>query len=118
MGETDHTTGVPKGVLSIMHGGVDAVNFICDEPLIKAITFVGSDRAGKHIYDRGGANGKRVQSNMGAKSMSQLSFSRRQTDGETDHGVLMPDANKNFALNSLAGAAFGGACEPRVKACS
>ena len=53
-----------------MHGGVDAVNFICDEPLIKAITFVGSDKAGKHIYDRGGANGKRVQSNMGAKSMS------------------------------------------------
>lgn len=62
--------GVPKGVLNIIHGGVDAVNFICDEPRIKAISFVGSDRAGKHIYDRAGANGKRVQSNMGAKSGS------------------------------------------------
>jgi len=57
-----------------MHGGVDAVNFLCDEPLIKAITFVGSDTAGKHIYDRGGANGKRVQSNMGAKSKLSLYF--------------------------------------------
>ena len=92
-----------------MHGGVDAVNFICDEPLIKAITFVGSDRAGKHIYDRGGANGKRVQSNMGAKSMSYSYLSRHHLIcNPADHGVLMPDANKNFALNSLAGAAFGG----------
>jgi malonate-semialdehyde dehydrogenase (acetylating)/methylmalonate-semialdehyde dehydrogenase len=60
--------GLPKGVLNIIHGGVDAVNFICDEPRIKAISFVGSDKAGKHIFDRGGANGKRVQSNLGAKS--------------------------------------------------
>ena len=62
--------GLPKGVLNIIHGGVDAVNFICDEPRIKAISFVGSDKAGKHIYDRGGANGKRVQANLGAKSQS------------------------------------------------
>lgn len=47
---------------------VDAVNFICDNPHIKAISFVGSDRAGKHIYERGSRNGKRVQSNMGAKN--------------------------------------------------
>ena len=64
--------GLPKGVLNIIHGGVDAVNFICDEPRIRAISFVGSDKAGKHIYDRGGANGKRVQANMGAKSALQL----------------------------------------------
>jgi malonate-semialdehyde dehydrogenase (acetylating) / methylmalonate-semialdehyde dehydrogenase len=55
--------GVPKGVLSIVHGGKDTVNFLCDEPRIKAISFVGGDAAGKHIYDRAGANGKRVQVN-------------------------------------------------------
>jgi malonate-semialdehyde dehydrogenase (acetylating)/methylmalonate-semialdehyde dehydrogenase len=60
--------GIPKGVLNIIHGGVEAVNFICDEPRIKAISFVGSDVAGKHIYDRGSKNGKRVQANLGAKS--------------------------------------------------
>ena len=85
--------GLPKGVINIIQGGVDAVNFICDEPRIKAISFVGSDRAGKHIYDRAGQNGKRVQANLGAKN----------------HAIIMPDANPQFALNSIVGAAFGAA---------
>lgn len=41
-----------------------AVNFICDHPAIKAISFVGSNQAGEYIYERGSKNGKRVQSNM------------------------------------------------------
>lgn len=85
--------GMPKGVLNVVNGTVDTVNAICDDPRIKAISFVGSDRAGEHIYRRGTSNGKRVQANLGAKN----------------HCILMPDANKNFALNSLAGAAFGAA---------
>ncbi|KAE8233878.1 hypothetical protein CF326_g1085 [Tilletia indica] len=85
--------GVPPGVLNVVHGSVDTVNAICDDPRIRAVSFVGSDRAGKHIYHRATANGKRVQANLGAKN----------------HAVLMPDANKNFALNSIAGAAFGAA---------
>ncbi|KAJ4002462.1 methylmalonate-semialdehyde dehydrogenase [Lentinula boryana] len=85
--------GLPSGVLNVVHGGVPTVNAICDDPAIKAISFVGGDRAGKHIYNRGTQNGKRVQANMGAKN----------------HAVLMPDANKNLALNSLVGAAFGAA---------
>ncbi|KAF9822082.1 hypothetical protein IEO21_00076 [Rhodonia placenta] len=85
--------GLPDGVLSVVHGTVPTVNAICDHPSIKAISFVGGDRAGKHIYERGRKSGKRVQCNMGAKN----------------HAVLMPDANKNHALNSLIGAAFGAA---------
>ncbi|CAG8792659.1 5982_t:CDS:2, partial [Gigaspora rosea] len=53
--------GVPNGVLNVVHGSIDTVNFICDNEHIKAISFVGSDRAGKYIYKRGTANGKRVQ---------------------------------------------------------
>ena len=34
---------------------------LCDHPKIKAISFVGGDRAGKHIYERGRQTGKRVQ---------------------------------------------------------
>jgi malonate-semialdehyde dehydrogenase (acetylating)/methylmalonate-semialdehyde dehydrogenase len=34
--------GVPPGVLNVIHGGVDAVNLICDHPDIKAVSFVGS----------------------------------------------------------------------------
>ncbi|TBU48218.1 methylmalonate-semialdehyde dehydrogenase [Dichomitus squalens] len=85
--------GLPAGVLNVVHGTVPTVNAICDHPKIKAISFVGGDRAGKHIYERGRASGKRVQANLGAKN----------------HAVLMPDANKNHALNSIIGAAFGAA---------
>lgn len=85
--------GIPDGCLNVIHGAHDCVNFICDDPAVKAISFVGSDGGGKHIYERGNANGKRVQSNMGAKN----------------HGVILPDANKQATLNALAGAAFGAA---------
>lgn len=85
--------GIPAGVLNVIHGGVPTVNYICDEPAIKAISFVGSDQAGKYIHARGSQNGKRVQANLGAKN----------------HGVVMPDANKNHTLNALTGAAFGAA---------
>lgn len=71
----------------------DSVNFICDDPRIKAISFVGSNRAGEYIHDRGTRNGKRVQSNMGAKN----------------HATVLPDADKEATLNALAGAAFGAA---------
>ncbi|KAL4238119.1 Methylmalonate-semialdehyde dehydrogenase [acylating] mitochondrial [Mactra antiquata] len=85
--------GFPDGTVNVIHGAHDAVNFICDNPTIKAISFVGSDQAGTYIYERGSKNGKRVQSNMGAKN----------------HGVIMPDANKENTLNQLVGAAFGAA---------
>jgi malonate-semialdehyde dehydrogenase (acetylating)/methylmalonate-semialdehyde dehydrogenase len=85
--------GCPNGVVNVIHGQHEAVNFICDHPAIRAISFVGSDTAGKYIYERGSKNGKRVQSNMGAKN----------------HGVILPDANKEMTLNQLVGAAFGAA---------
>lgn len=44
--------GLPAGVLNIVHGSVPTVNAICDHPKIKAISFVGGDRAGRHIYER------------------------------------------------------------------
>jgi len=80
-------------VLNVVHGTVDCVNYICDAPDIKAVAFVGSNQAGEHIYTRANANGKRVQANMGAKN----------------HTSVMPDANKNHAVNSVVGAAFGAA---------
>lgn len=44
--------GLPPGVINVVHGTVPTVNAICDHPSIKAISFVGGDRAGKHIYER------------------------------------------------------------------
>mmetsp|Transcript_21307 Transcript_21307/g.31701 ORF Transcript_21307/g.31701 Transcript_21307/m.31701 type:complete len:455 (+) Transcript_21307:192-1556(+) len=85
--------GVPDGVLNVIHGAHDAVNFICDDPTIRAISFVGGGQAGNHIHARGTASGKRVQSNMAAKN----------------HGTILPDANKEHALNALTASAFGAA---------
>jgi malonate-semialdehyde dehydrogenase (acetylating)/methylmalonate-semialdehyde dehydrogenase len=85
--------GVPPGVLNVIHGGADAVNFLCDHQDIKAISFVGSTAVGTHVYNRATQNGKRAQCMMGAKN----------------HAVVLPDANKQQTINSLLGAAFGAA---------
>lgn len=85
--------GLPSGVLNVVHGGRPTVEFLCDAPEIRAISFVGGDIAGKAIFARATANGKRVQANLGAKN----------------HGVILADANKNATLNALVGAAFGAA---------
>lgn len=86
-------SGLPDGVLNIIHGAHDSVNFLCDAPDVRAISFVGGDTAGRHIHDRGTKNGKRVQSNMAAKN----------------HAVIMPDASRSKTIDQLVGANFGAA---------
>ncbi|QKX55570.1 uncharacterized protein TRUGW13939_02664 [Talaromyces rugulosus] len=93
LAELAREAGFPPGVINIVHGSAKTVDFILDEPAIKAISFVGGNRAGEYIYTRGSANGKRVQANLGAKN----------------HATVMPDCNKNHALNAITGAAFGAA---------
>ncbi|KAJ5544659.1 Methylmalonate-semialdehyde dehydrogenase [Penicillium sp. DV-2018c] len=93
LAELAKEAGFPPGVINIIHGTAPTVDFILDEPAIKAISFVGSNRAGEYIYTRGSANGKRVQANLGAKN----------------HAAVLPDANKNQSLNAIVGAAFGAA---------
>ena len=85
--------GLPDGVLNVVHGAGKTVDFILDEPIIQAISFVGSNRAGEYIYRRGTANGKRVQANLGAKN----------------HAVVVPDCEKDQAIPAIIGAAFGAA---------
>lgn len=72
----------PPGTFNIIHGGKTSVDFICDNPDIKAISFVGSSHVGEYIHERGSKHGKRVQSNMAAKN----------------HGVILPDAQKERYL--------------------
>lgn len=93
LAELTQKAGFPNGVVNVVHGSAKTVDFIIDEPAIKAISFVGSNKAGEYIYARGSAQGKRVQANLGAKN----------------HAAVMPDCNKNHALNAITGAAFGAA---------
>ncbi|OTA94740.1 hypothetical protein M434DRAFT_394400 [Hypoxylon sp. CO27-5] len=85
--------GFPDGVINVVHGAHRTVDFILDAPEIKAISFVGGNKAGEYIYSRASANGKRVQANLGAKN----------------HAAVMPDCNKNHFINAVVGAAFGAA---------
>ncbi|KAH6853797.1 Aldehyde/histidinol dehydrogenase [Chaetomium sp. MPI-CAGE-AT-0009] len=93
LAELCQKAGFPDGVVNIVHGAHRTVNFILDEPAIKAVSFVGGNKAGEYIFARGSANGKRVQANLGAKN----------------HAAVLPDCNKNQFLNAVVGAAFGAA---------
>ncbi|KAL8419806.1 hypothetical protein RB594_002826 [Gaeumannomyces avenae] len=93
LAELCQKAGFPDGVVNVVHGAHRTVDFILDEPAIKAVSFVGGNKAGEYIYSRGSANGKRVQANLGAKN----------------HAAVLPDCNKNQFLNAVTGAAFGAA---------
>jgi malonate-semialdehyde dehydrogenase (acetylating)/methylmalonate-semialdehyde dehydrogenase len=91
--ELAHKAGLPAGVLNVIHGGAEVVNQLCDHPDVKAVSFIGSTKIGTHVYRRASDAGKRAQSMMGAKN----------------HCVILPDANKEQAINNMIGAAFGAA---------
>ncbi len=85
--------GLPAGVFNLVHGAADAVQAICAEPEIDAVSFVGSARVAKIVYEACGKHGKRVQALGGAKN----------------HIVVMPDAVVAPSVENLAESAFGNA---------
>jgi len=85
--------GVPAGVLNVVHGGADVANHLAEHPDIKALSFIGSSHVGTSLYQRASNTGKRAQCMMGAKN----------------HAVIMPDANKDQAINHMLGSCFGAA---------
>lgn len=87
--------GLPKGVLNVVNGDKEAVDVLLTDPVVGAVSFVGSTAIGRYIYETGCANGKRVQALCGAKN----------------HMVVMPDADIDQAVDAAVGAAFGSAGE-------
>ena len=85
--------GAPPGVFSVVHGGEDAVNALCDHELVRAVSFVGSAPVAKAVYARSAAAGKRVQALAGAKN----------------HIVVMPDADLDAAVPGVFSSAFANA---------
>lgn len=59
---------MPTGLVNVVHGGIDCVNMICDHPDIRAVSFVGGNKAGEYIHQRATSHNKRAQCNMGAKN--------------------------------------------------
>ncbi|MDC5697473.1 CoA-acylating methylmalonate-semialdehyde dehydrogenase [Intrasporangium calvum] len=87
--------GLPDGVFTVVHGDKEAVDTILDHEDIAAVSFVGSTPIARYIYERGTANGKRVQALGGAKN----------------HALVLPDADVNLAADSIVSAAYGAAGE-------
>ena len=85
--------GLPEGVFNVVHGDKVAVDAILDHPQISAVSFVGSTPIARYIYERGSANGKRVQALGGAKN----------------HAVVLPDADLDYTADQLVSAGYGSA---------
>jgi len=60
--------GLPDGVFNIINGDVEIVEAICDHPGIEAVSFVGSTKVAKIVYQRATSNLKRCLALGGAKN--------------------------------------------------
>src|SRR6201986_1368536 len=85
--------GLPDGVFNVVHGDKVAVDALLAHPDIAGVSFVGSTPIAKYVYQSATGHGKRVQALGGAKN----------------HGVVLPDADLEFAANQLTAAGFGSA---------
>lgn len=83
--------GLPKGIYSVVHGGREIVEAICDHKDIQAIGFVGSTPVAKLVFERGAKTGKRVRALGGAKN----------------HLVVVPDADPEMTAANVVASATG-----------
>ncbi len=87
--------GVPDGVVSLVQGGADVVNALCDHPDVRGVSFVGSTPVARHVYERATRAGKRVQALGGAKNFI----------------VVMPDADLDRSISIISESCYGCAGE-------
>lgn len=95
LAEFAREAGLPDGVFNVLHGDKAAVDGLLEHPDVAAVSFVGSTPVARYIYERGSANGKRVQALGGAKN----------------HMVVLPDADMDVAADAAVSAGYGSAGE-------
>lgn len=93
--------GLPDGVLNIVNGGREVVEAICDHPDIQAVSFVGSTKVAKIVYQRATQNFKRCTALGGAKN----------------HLIVLDDAHVDMAASNIA-ASMSGCAGQRCMAAS
>jgi len=87
--------GGPPGTLNVLNGDKEAVDALLTDPIVQAVSFVGSTPIARYVNETAAAHGKRVQAMGGAKN----------------HCVVLPDADLAQATDALMGAAYGSAGE-------
>jgi malonate-semialdehyde dehydrogenase (acetylating)/methylmalonate-semialdehyde dehydrogenase len=93
--------GLPDGVFNIVNGDSEIVTAICDHPGIEAVSFVGSTKVAKIVYQRATSNYKRCLSLGGAKN----------------HLMVLPDAIPGMTAQNVA-ASMSGCAGQRCMAAS
>lgn len=93
--------GLPDGVFNVVHGDVEIVEAICDHPNIEAVSFVGSTKIAKIVYQRATQNLKRCLALGGAKN----------------HLMVLPDAIPAMTAQNVA-ASMSGCAGQRCMAAS
>jgi len=93
--------GLPDGVFNVVHGDVEIVHAICDHPGIEAVSFVGSTKVAKIVYQRATGNYKRCLALGGAKN----------------HLMVLPDAIANMTAQNVV-ASMSGCAGQRCMAAS
>src|SRR6185503_11450297 len=93
--------GLPDGVFNVVHGDKEIVNAICDHPGIEAVSFVGSTKVAKLVYQRATHNFKRCLALGGAKN----------------HLVVLPDAKPDMTAQNIT-ASMSGCAGQRCMAAS
>lgn len=93
--------GLPDGVFNVVHGDVEIVEAICDHPDIEAVSFVGSTKVAKIVYQRATHNYKRCLALGGAKN----------------HLMVLPDAKPEMTAQNVA-ASMSGCAGQRCMAAS
>lgn len=93
--------GLPDGVFNIVNGDKEMVEAICDHPGIEAVSFVGSTKVAKIVYQRASAALKRVVALGGAKN----------------HLLVLPDANPLMTATNVT-ASMSGCAGQRCMAAS
>lgn len=93
--------GLPAGVFNIVHGDGDVVNAICDHPGIEAVSFVGSTKIAKLVYQRATSTFKRCLALGGAKN----------------HLIVLPDAIPSMTAQNIT-ASMAGCAGQRCMAAS
>jgi malonate-semialdehyde dehydrogenase (acetylating) / methylmalonate-semialdehyde dehydrogenase len=83
--------GLPPGVFTVVHGGQEVVEAICDHPGIAAVSFVGSTRIAKLVYRRATASLKRALALGGAKN----------------HLFVLPDADPGLTASNVVASMSG-----------
>lgn len=85
--------GLPKGVLNIIHGGVDTGKDIVAHPRVKAISFTGSTRAGEDIARTAAPMFKKISLELGGKNPNII-FADADIEEAVNTSVLSSFSNQ------------------------